>query len=122
MKKVLLTLLAFLAVGGAWADELTVPDVTLKAGARGVICLNLTTVDHAYANWNFDLVLPEGISPVLDGTSGDPVSEITERSAGYSITNAAVEGNTYRYTGYLFSLDPYFKGTEGAISQDSCYC
>lgn len=115
MKKVLLTLLAFLAVGGAWADELTVPDVTLKAGARGVICLNLTTVDHAYANWNFDLVLPEGISPVLDGTSGDPVSEITERSAGYSMTNAAVEGNTYRYTGYLFSLDPYFKGTEGAI-------
>ncbi len=65
MKKTLLTLLAFFAIGSAWADEVKVSPLEVRQGATGTIKVELVnTSGREYRDFQFDLVLPEGITVV----------------------------------------------------------
>ena len=76
MKKVLLTLLAFLTVGGAWADNVTVADVEVLPGGTATLELYLdNTSGTFYRDFGFTFNLAEGITRDVskDGITAGPV-------------------------------------------------
>lgn len=114
MKKFLLSLIAILSIGNVWADNyISVSDVVMYPGGTAAISLDLTNSNH-FANYEFLLTLPEGITTV-NKSDGTPSDELTDRTVGYTTTNLQQGGNVYKYTGYLFSLEPEFQGSEGTI-------
>lgn len=87
MKKTLLTLLAFFAIGSAWADEVKVSPVEVRQGATGIVKVELVnTSGRAYRSFQFDMVLPEGVTFVkatkgaaLTGEEGKYMFSTTDR-------------------------------------------
>lgn len=64
MKKLLLSLVALMAIGvSAWADGLTVPSVEVRQGKSGALSIYLNVDTKAnYASFAIDLQIPEGFA------------------------------------------------------------
>ena len=73
-------------------DTITVADVTLKAGGRATMTVNLTTTGTDYTMYQFSLYLPEGISIATDEKGKYLFSERSDRTRNGSI-RAATDGS-----------------------------
>jgi len=68
MKKILLTMAFVLtALGDAWADDVTVDNITIPKGSSATLKIYLENISQYRQQFQFDLELPNGIT-VLTGT------------------------------------------------------
>ena len=75
MKKVLLTLLAFLAVGGAWAQKLTVGEIVVAPGQQVTFPISFENgSDLIFRDFQMTILFPEGIT-VVGADKGDALGE-----------------------------------------------
>ena len=109
MMAVLLTM-----VGRTLADNLTVADVTLNAGEKKQVSIVLNNPDHQYAAFQFDLVLPEGVS-IAKNAKGKLMASLNEdRMDDHTLTVTDVGGGTYRFLAFSMT-NAEFYGTSGAL-------
>ena len=106
---VLLTL-----VGRTYADNLTVAEVELKAGESKEIAINLVNPTNKYTAFQFDLVLPDGVT-IEQKNNGKPKASLNEdRIDDHTLTATDMGSNTYRFLAYSMS-NAEFYGTSGAL-------
>ena len=75
MKKVLLTLLAFLTVGGAWAQKLTVGEIVVAPGQQVTFPISFENgSDLIFRDFQMTILFPEGIT-VVGADKGDALGE-----------------------------------------------
>lgn len=75
MKKVLLTLLAFLTVGGAWAQKLTVGEIVVAPGQQVTFPISFENgSDLKFRDFQMTVLFPEGIT-VVGADKGDALGE-----------------------------------------------
>ena len=99
MKRYRLLMMAVLLtmVGRTLADNLTVADVTLNAGDKKQVSIVLNNPDHQYAAFQFDLVLPDGVT-IATNTKGKLMASLNEdRMDDHTLTVTDVGDNTYRF-------------------------
>ena len=90
MKRLLLSLISMLAIGLAWADSVTVPNVEIMQGQTGYLEFYVT-IDGGkfYKGFQFDVALPEKVTcekvtytDIENGADGNPVVVEKEGPAG----------------------------------------
>ncbi len=101
-------------VGRTLADNLTVADVTMNAGDKKQVSIVLNNPDHQYAAFQFDLVLPDGVT-IATNTKGKLIASLNEdRKDDHSLTVTDVGDNTYRFLSFSLT-NAEFYGTGGAL-------
>ncbi len=106
---VLLTL-----VGRTMADNLTVETVMMNAGETKQIAIVLSNPTHMYAAFQFDLVLPEGIS-IAKNNKGKLVASLDEdRKDDHTLNVSETGSNTYRFLAFSMTNTEFY-GTDGAL-------
>ncbi len=111
MKKIIaIACMAWLALAGAWADNISAGDITLPAGGTRTVNISLTNTESNLVSFQMDLTLPEGISINKAGCSlsnriSDPDQELTIGKRG---------DNVYRLASTSFALTP-ISGTSGTL-------
>ena len=116
MKHIKFLLLAVLltVVGRTYADNLTVANVEMSAGETKQIAIVLNNPTHKYAAFQFDLVLPEGIS-IAKNNKGKFIASLDEdRKDDHTLNVSETESNTYRFLAFSM-MNTEFYGTEGAL-------
>ena len=101
-------------VGRASADNLTVEKVSISAGGTRQIAIELKNTDKHYEAFQFDLVLPNGISIAKNDKGNLDATLNAERREDHSLTVKLQEDNSYRFLSYSMD-DKDFKGTSGAL-------
>ena len=102
--------MAWIALAGAWADNINAGDITLQAGETKTVNISLTNTESNLVSFQMDLTLPEGISINKAGCSlsnriSDPDQELTIGKQ---------DNNVYRIASASFSLTP-ISGTSGTL-------
>jgi len=108
----MLVLLTF--VGRAFADNLKVNDITLNAGATQEIAIELINPDKTYTAFQFDLVLPEGITIAKNARNKLIASLNADRIDDQTLNVSEVGNNTYRFISFSMS-NAEFYDAEGAL-------
>ena len=101
-------------VGRASADNLTIGKVAIKAGGTKQIAIELKNTDKQYEAFQFDLVLPNGISIAKNEKGNLDATLNAERKEDHSLTVKLQEDNSYRFLSYSMD-DKAFKGTSGTL-------
>ena len=112
-KKVLIAACALLmSMGHAWADELTIGNVTVPQGGTADLTVNYSfTSTTDKVGFTFSAALPEGISFVKD-EDGDPVYQKDATSIDKLNIVCAGEGN---FAGQPANATATIKGTAGTL-------
>ena len=111
MKKIIaIACMAWIALAGAWADNISAGDITLPAGETKTVNISLTNTESNLVSFQIDLTLPEGISINKAGCSlsnriSDPDQELAIGKQG---------DNVYRIASTSFALTP-ISGTSGTL-------
>ena len=106
---VLLTL-----VGRTFADNLSVANVELNAGETKDVTINLNSSEKKYVAFQFDVVLPEGISIAKKENGKLKISLNADRIDDHQLTVQDLGSNSYRLL--CFSMtNAEFYGTSGAL-------
>lgn len=113
MRKYLFTILMLaLFSGSIFADNFSVGTVQMTAGSNKDVSISLNN-SKQYTAFQFDMVLPEGVSVASGDVDGFAVS-LTDRKGNHELHAAKVAENTYRLLAY--SMDnARISGTEGAL-------
>ena len=101
-------------VGSIFADNLTVSSVELKAGESKDVAINLNNSEKQYAAFQFDIVLPEGISIAKNDKGKLKVSLNADRIDDHTLTVQDLGSGTYRLVCFSIS-NAEFSGTSGAL-------
>ena len=111
MKKIIaIACMAWIALAGAWADNISAEDITLQKGETKTVNISLTNTESYIVSFQIDLTLPEGISINKAGCSlsnriSDPDQELAIGKQG---------DNVYRIASTSFALTP-ISGTSGTL-------
>ena len=102
--------MAWIALAGAWADNISAEDITLQKGETKTVNISLTNTESNLVSFQIDLTLPEGISINKAGCSlsnriSDPDQELAIGKQG---------NNVYRIASTSFALTP-ISGTSGTL-------
>lgn len=100
-------------VGMASADNLTIENAKIKAGGNKQIAISLKNPSKQYEAFQFDLVLPNGVSIAKKGNSF-MASLNDDRKVDHSMTVKLQEDKSYRLMSYSMN-DMAYKGTDGAL-------
>ena len=100
--------------GRTLADNLSVETVNMGAGEAKEVAIVLENPEKTYAAFQFEVVLPEGISVAKDGDGKPMVSLDDERIDDHTLTVKDVGSNTYRLLSFSMS-NAAFAGTNGAL-------
>jgi len=100
-------------VGMASADNLTIENAKIKAGGNKQIAISLKNPSKQYEAFQFDLVLPNGVSIAKKGNSF-MASLNDDRKVDHSMTMKLQEDKSYRLMSYSMN-DMAYKGTDGAL-------
>ena len=114
LNKLIMTIVLLVFAGSTFADNLSVADVTLAAGESKKIAIELNNPNADYSAFQFDLVLPEGIS--IDKNKKDKliVSLNADRIDDHTLNSSAVGSNTYRFICFSMS-NSEFEDSEGDL-------
>ena len=112
--RLLLTAILLTFVGRMLADNLSVENVTMGAGETKEVAIQLSSPANKYVAFQFDLVLPEGISIVKNSKGEYAASLESARIDGHTMTVSEKTAGTYRFLSYSMT-NGSFKGTEGAF-------
>ena len=111
MKKNILTIAAFLfSVLSVFADNISVPDVTIVPGTTTTLSISLDNTETNLVSFQMDLTLPDGITINKAGCSLS--SRFTDEDQELTIGKQG--DNVYRLTSTSFALTP-ISGTSGQI-------
>ena len=116
MKHYRMLLLAVLLtmVGRTMADNLVVETVKMSAGETKQIAIMLNNPTHKYAAFQFDLVLPEGIS-IAKNNKGKLIASLNEdRKDDHTLNVSETGTNTYRFLAFSMT-NTEFSGTDGTL-------
>ncbi len=101
-------------VGRALADNLTVETVKMSAGETKQVAIALNNPTHKYAAFQFDLVLPEGIS-IAKNEKGKYIASLNEDRMDDHTLNVSETGtNTFRFLAFSMTNTEFY-GTDGAL-------
>ncbi|MBQ9665783.1 MAG: hypothetical protein IJV33_04870 [Bacteroidaceae bacterium] len=107
-----LVLLAF--VGKAFADNLTVENVTMSAGETKEVSIALDNPNAEYVAFQFDLVLSEGLS-IAKNKKGKLMASLNEdRIDDHTLNVADMGSNTYRFLSFSMTNAEFYE-KEGAL-------
>ena len=96
------------------ADNLTIGNVTMSAGETKQMGIALENPSHRYSAFQFDLILPEGISIAKDG-SGQLMAGLDEsRKEDHTLEVTDKGAGAYRFLSYSMS-SAEFKGSNGNL-------
>lgn len=111
MKKILFLMYAILTgfLSAYATDEVVVANVTVPQGGTGTVNIELNNKDQEYTAFQMQLLLPEGISFVVN-RKGNPTFEKGERYDDHSLSSSALGV----FTCASFSLSS-IDGTEGLL-------
>ena len=81
MKKIrlLFTLLLLAVIGTAQAESISVSDVSLTPGSQAELVINCEFSNDNITLYQFDLYLPEGVTPAYDESEEDYIYELSSR-------------------------------------------
>ena len=114
LSRFLIMLFLLVTAGKVFADNLTIESVTMKAGETKQVAINLTNPDKQYAAFQFDLVLPDGIT-VATNSKGKPTASLNEkRIEDHTLTVSDKGDNTYTLIAYSMNNEE-FSGKSGAL-------
>ena len=100
-------------VGMASADNLAIEKAKIKAGGKKQVAISLKNPNKQYEAFQFDLVLPEGVSIAKNGNSF--VASLNgDRKEDHSLTVKLQEDKSYRLMSYSMN-DMAYKGTDGVL-------
>ena len=95
-------------------DMLSVEAVSMSAGTTKQIAIALNNPTHKYAAFQFDLVLPEGIS-IAKNDKGKLIASLNEdRKDDHTLNVSEIGTNTYRFLSFSMTNTEFY-GTEGAL-------
>ena len=97
-----------------FADNLTVSNVEMKAGETKSISIGLDNTSNKYTGFQFDLVLPEGVTIAKKDNGKLNASLNEDRMDDHTLSVQDVGSNTYRFLTFSMS-NAEFYGTSGAI-------
>ena len=101
-------------VGRTQADNLRVENVSLCAGQTKEVAIVLQNSSKMYEAFQFDMVLPEGITIAKDA-QGNFISNLNkERIVDHSLGINELGAGNYRFLSYSMS-DAGFVGTDGIL-------
>ena len=101
-------------VGGTMADNLTVETVKMSAGETKQVAIVLNNPTHKYAAFQFDLVLPEGIS-IAKNDKGKLIASLNEARKDDHTLNVSETGtNTYRFLAFSMTNTEFY-GNDGEL-------
>ena len=103
-----------LMIGTMNADNLSVPNLSLAASESKGLDIELVNPTKLYTAFQFDMVLPEGVSIAKDSNSKYYVTLSSRKSGSHTITVDLVKGNTYRLISYSGSNET-FGGNSGTL-------
>ena len=109
MKKLLLISILLTIVGGIHADNLKVADFELTAGEEKAIDIELINPDKMYVAFQFDLVLPEGVSIAKNKENKLIVSLDEDRLDDHSLSVEDIGSNTYRFISFSLTNAEYYE-------------
>ena len=101
-------------VGKTFADNLSVEDVSMKAGETKEIAIVLNNPSAQYVAFQFDLILPDGISIAKDKKNKLIVSLNEDRIDDHTMTVQLMESNTYRFISYSMTNAEFYE-TDGDL-------
>jgi hypothetical protein len=100
-------------VGMASADNLTIEKVKIKSGGKKQIAISLKNPNKQYEAFQFDLVLPDGVSIAKNGNSF--IASLNgDRKEDHSLSVKLQEDKSYRLMSYSLN-DMAYKGTDGVL-------
>ena len=112
--RTMLMIVMLTLVGMASADNLTIEKAAVSAGGTRRIAIELKNTNKQYEAFQFDLVLPEGIS-IAKNEKGKPDASLNEeRKVDHSLTVLSQKDNSFRFMSYSMG-DNAFKGTSGVL-------
>lgn len=114
--RTMLMMVMLTLVGMASADNLTIEKATVSTGGTRRIAIELKNTNKQYEAFQFDLVLPEGIS-IAKNEKGKPDASLNEeRKVDHSLTVTVLsqKENSFRFMSYSMG-DNAFKGTSGVL-------
>ena len=95
-------------------DMLSVEAVSMSAGETKQVAIVLNNPTHKYAAFQFDLVLPEGIS-IAKNNKGKLVASLNEdRKDDHTLNVSETGTNTYRLLAFSMTNTEFY-GTDGAL-------
>ena len=114
--RTMLMMVMLTLVGMASADNLTIEKATVSAGGTRRIAIELKNTNKQYEAFQFDLVLPEGISIAKNEKGKLDASLNEERKVDHSLTVTVLshKENSFRFMSYSMG-DNAFKGTSGVL-------
>ena len=114
--RTMLMIVMLTLVGMASADNLTTEKATVSAGGTRRIAIELKNTNKQYEAFQFDLVLPEGISIAKNEKGKLDASLNEERKVDHSLTVTVLshKENSFRFMSYSMG-DNAFKGTSGVL-------
>ena len=101
-------------VGMASADNLTIEKAAISTGGTRQVAIELKNPNKQYEAFQFDLVLPEGISIAKNEKGKLDASLNEERKVDHSLTVLLQEDKSFRFMSYSMG-DNAFKGTSGVL-------
>ncbi len=111
--RTMLMMVMLTLVGMASADNLTIEKALIKAGGKKQIAISLKNTKKQYEAFQFDLVLPDGVSIAKNGNSF--VASLNgDRKEDHSLTVKLQEDKSYRLMSYSMN-DMAYKGTDGVL-------
>ena len=113
-KRLFILSMLLMIVGNILADNISVNDITLSAGEEKQITINLTNTENNYVAFQFDLVLPAGVTVAKDNKGRFVASITEERNIDHILTVGDVGSNTFRFLSYS-GTNSEFWGKEGAL-------
>ena len=111
MKRKLFLLAALFVAGLAKADDVTIADVKVAPGKTAQVEISVNSDAPTYKGFQFDLILAEGLSPVLND-KGKPTSTRGENTADaeeYSMNSSVITSGA-RFTCYSNNSIAYAPG------------
>lgn len=111
--RMMLMIVMLTLVGMASADNLIIEKAKIKAGGKKQIAISLKNPNKQYEAFQFDLVLPDGVSIAKNGNSF--VASLNgNRKEDHSLTVKLQEDKSYRLMSYSMN-DMAYKGTQGVL-------
>jgi len=112
--RTMLVIVMLTLVGMASADNLTIEKAAISTGGTRQIAIELKNTNKQYEAFQFDLVLPEGISIAKNEKGKFDATLNAERKVDHSLTVQLQEDNSFRFMTYSLG-DNAFKGTSGVL-------
>ena len=112
--RTMLMMVMLILVGMASADNLTIEKAAVSAGGTRLIAIELKNTNKQYEAFQFDLVLPGGISIAKNEKGKLDANLNEERKVDHSLTVLSQKDNSFRFMSYSMG-DNAFKGTSGVL-------